>query len=164
MLERRRVKRQPCDLAARIYMPRRSRPVPCTVTDISTLGAFVRADEHPSLPTHFDLVIGLGTSVRACRVARREEQGLGVEFLDPVRHEVEDILTEHAFKDELVFEALCPPAIGQGAVQARLRRTVNAIMALIEQRDAMAWQRADVARAQPVSRSPEGRLQLLRAD
>lgn len=145
MLERRRVQRQPCDLAARIYVPRRSRPVRCTVTDISTRGAFLRTDEHASLPTSFDLVIGSGTSARACRSARREEDGLGVEFLDPVRHEVEEILTEYAFKEELVFEALCPSASGEGGVQTRLHRTVNAIMALIEQRDATTWLQSDVA-------------------
>ncbi|MFC5552409.1 PilZ domain-containing protein [Methylobacterium iners] len=145
MLENRRVQRQPCELSARIYVPRRSNPVRCTVTDISTLGAFLRTDEKASLPHNFDLVIGSGTTARACRTARRDVRGIGVEFLHPVRHEIEDILIEHAFKEELVFEALCPPANGEGPVAARLRRSVDAIMGLMERREARDWHHGGIA-------------------
>lgn len=67
--------------------------------------------------------------------------GFGVEFLDPVRHEVEDILIRCAFREELLFEAISPSRQGEATMTVtRLRRTVNAIMELIEQRNAMSWQ------------------------
>jgi len=77
---------------------------------------------------------------RACRIARREAEGFGIEFLDPVRHEVEEILIETAFKEELLFEALSPALDGEATMtRVRLRRAVNAVMDLIERRNAMGW-------------------------
>jgi hypothetical protein len=143
MLDRRRLPRQKCNLDARIFVPRSSTPIPCVITDISTHGSFVRTPKHSSIPANFDLSIGMSSLPRACRIARREADGFGVEFLDPVRHEVEEILTEHAFKEELLFEALSPALKGEATMtRVRLRQTVNAIMELIERRNAMSWQHA----------------------
>ncbi|MCK2057259.1 hypothetical protein, partial [Methylobacterium sp. 37f] len=78
---------------------------------------------------------------RAFRITRHEAHGLGVKFLDPVRHEVEEILIENAFKEELLFEALSPTLNGVATMATvRLQQTVNAVMGLIERRNAMSWQ------------------------
>lgn len=144
MSDRRRVRRQPCCLEGRIFVAQISNAIRCTITDISSLGAFVRPDTRRTIPANFDLSIGGSTLPRACRVARREIDGFGVEFLDPIRHEVEEILSEHAFKEELLFEALSP-ALNDDATmtKVRLRRTTNAIMDLIERRSAMVSRFAD---------------------
>jgi hypothetical protein len=106
----------------------------------------VRPDRQRTIPANFDLTIGGSTLPRACRVARREADGFGVEFLDPVSHEVEGILSEHAFNEELLFEALSPAQDEDATVtRVRLRRATNAIMELIERRSAMTWQSNDVA-------------------
>ena len=145
MSDRRRVRRQPCCLDGRIFVPQISTPIRCTITDISSLGAFVQLDLRRTTPVNFDLTISGSTLPRACRVARREAEGYGVEFLDPVRHEVEEILSEHAFKEELLFEALSP-ALNEGVTvtKVRLRQTTNAIMDLIERRSAMTSQSAGI--------------------
>ena len=141
MSNRRRIHRQPCNLAGRIFVPGSKTVIPCTITDISTHGSFITTPEHESVPPNFDLTIGMSILPRACRIARREANGFGIEFLEPVRHEVEEILTEHAFKEELMFEALNPVSDGAETITGvRLRQTVNAIMDLIERRNAMVWQ------------------------
>ena len=141
MLAQRRVHRQPCYLDARIFVPRTSNPIRCTITDISTLGAFVRPHTKQAIPANFDLSIGGSSLPRACRIARHAAHGFGVEFLDPIRHEVEEILIENAFKEELLFEALSPAPNGEATMTTvRLHRTVNAVMELIGQRNAMGWQ------------------------
>jgi hypothetical protein len=105
----------------------------------------MRPDTRLTIPANFDLTIGESTLPRACRVARREADGFGVEFPDPVRHEVEEILSECAFKEELLFEALSPALDEETTVtKVRLRRTTNAIIDLIERRSAMTWQSNDV--------------------
>jgi hypothetical protein len=140
MLNRRRIQRQPCNLEARIFIPGSRTVIPCIITDISTHGSFVTTPDHELVPPSFDLSIGMSILPRACRIARREANGFGVEFLEPVRHEVEEILTEHAFKEELIFEALNPSLDGVETItRVRLRQTVNAIMDLVERRNAMAW-------------------------
>ena len=144
MSDRRREHRQPCELSAQIFVLRLRSPIRCTITDISTYGAFVRTEAYSALPANFDLAIGGGSLPRSCRVARREVGGLGVEFLDPVRREVEEILIKNAFKEELVFEALSSLRNSETTMtRVRLHRSVNAIMELIERRNAMAWQYAD---------------------
>jgi len=100
----------------------------------------VRTSAHNLIPANFDLSIGLSSLPRACRLARREADGFGVEFLDPVRHEVEEILIETAFKEELLFEALSPALDGEATLtRVRFRRAVNAVMDLIERRNVMGW-------------------------
>ncbi|KQP87248.1 hypothetical protein ASF57_24000 [Methylobacterium sp. Leaf117] len=127
-------------------MPQLSAPIRCTIKDISTLGAFVQPNTRQSIPASFDLSIGGSSSPRACRIARREAHGFGVEFLDPVRHEVEDLLIEHAFKEEMMFDVLYPSLSGElTATKMRLRQTTNAIMELIERRSAMRWQHTRAA-------------------
>lgn len=141
MPDRRRVPRQQCNLKARIYIPHADAPIECVITDISSYGSFLRTPKGVSVPANFDLCIGTSSLPRACRLARREADGFGVEFLEPVRHEVEEILIETAFKEEMVFEALSPALNGEATMtQARLRCAVNAIMDLIERRNAMGWQ------------------------
>jgi hypothetical protein len=140
MSDRRRVQRQQCNLEARIFIPRSGSPISCVITDISSHGSFLRTPKNVSIPANFDLSIGRSSLPRTCRLARREADGFGVEFLDPVRHEVEEILTETAFKEELLFEALNPALDGEVTMtQVRLRRAVNAVMDLIERRNAMGW-------------------------
>ena len=140
MLDRRRFTRQQCNLEARIFAPLSSNSIPCLITDISTHGSFVRTPKNAPIPANFDLAIGMSTLPRACRIARREADGYGIEFLDPVRHEVEEILIETAFKEDLVFEALNPALDSQATMtRVRLRRAVDAVMDLIERRNAMGW-------------------------
>ncbi|WP_082487656.1 MULTISPECIES: PilZ domain-containing protein [unclassified Methylobacterium] len=140
MPDRRRFKRQQCNLEARIFVPLSSNPIPCLITDISTHGSFVRTPKNAPIPANFDLAIGLSSLPRACRIARREADGYGIEFLDPVRHEIEEILIETAFKEDLVFEALNPALDSEATMtRVRLRRAVDAVMDLIERRNAMGW-------------------------
>ncbi len=141
MHDQRRVQRQPCSISARIFLPRDSSPIQCTIMDISSLGAFVRPGAKQNVPPVFDLSIG-GSSLHP-RVSYRTslDARLRRGILDPVRHEVEDILIRCAFKEELLFEAISPSRQGEATMTVtRLRRTVNAIMELIEQRNAMSWQ------------------------
>ena len=141
MSDRRRIQRQPCNLSARIFVPRTSTVISCEVTDISSYGCFIKTEEHELVPPNFDLSIGMSNLPRACRIARREANGFGVEFLDPVRQEIEGLLIEHAFKEELVFDALNPALEGTVSVtEVRLHQTVSAMMDLIERRNAMIWQ------------------------
>lgn len=157
MSDRRRVPRQQCNLEARIFIPRSSNPIPCVITDISSHGSFVRTPKNIPIPANFDLSIGMSVLPRACRVARREADGFGLEFLDTVRHEVEELLIEHAFKEELLFEALSPALNGEATMaRVRLRQTVNAVMDLIERRNAMSWQTVD-AHSEPLKQVFEAR-------
>jgi len=85
----------------------------------------------------------------------READGFGVEFLDPVRHEVEELLTEHALEEELVFEALSPALNDEVIVtKAHLCRITDAIMALIDRRSVTTWQFTDVVRQHALRRLP----------
>ncbi|MCJ2111556.1 PilZ domain-containing protein [Methylobacterium sp. E-025] len=155
MSDRRRIPRQPCNLSARIFVPRSRAVIPCVITDISSHGSFITTLEHDQVPPNFDLSIGMSSVPRACRIARREANGFGVEFLEPVRLEVEEILIEYAFKEELMFEALSPALDGTETITGvRLRQTVNAIMDLIERRNAMIWQHANVQQTSTMSERP----------
>ncbi|TXM66506.1 PilZ domain-containing protein [Methylobacterium sp. WL12] len=141
MSDRRRIQRQVCNLSARIFVPKTSDIILCEVTDITSYGCFIKTAEHELVPPNFDLSIGMSTLPRACRIARREANGFGVEFLDPVRQEIEAILIEHAFKEELVFEALNLASEGiVSATEVRLHKAVSAMMDLIERRNATIWQ------------------------
>ena len=146
MSDRRRVQRQSCCLDGRIFMPHISDPIRCTITDISSLGAFVEPDRQQTVPANFDLAIGGSTLPRSCRIARSEHNGFGVEFLDPVRHEVEEILTENAFQEELLFESLSISQLEDVTItKIRLGRTTDAIMDLIERRSIMTWPPTDAS-------------------
>ncbi|MGU3361281.1 PilZ domain-containing protein [Methylobacterium sp. M6A4_1b] len=145
MAERRRVYRQACALDGRIFVPKISNAIPCTITDISSLGAFLKPGTGRVVPAHFDLTIGGSNQPRACRIARQEADGFGVEFLDPVRHEIETILEEFAFKAELVFEALNPSLDPETTVtRIRLQQTAAALVNLIARRGSIAWQSGEI--------------------
>ncbi|WP_156653090.1 MULTISPECIES: PilZ domain-containing protein [Methylobacterium] len=145
MADRRRVYRQACGLDGRIFVPKISTAIPCTITDISSLGAFLKPGTGRVVPAHFDLTIGGSNQPRACRIARQESDGFGVEFLDPVRHEIETILEEFAFKEELVFEALNPNLDTETTLtRIRLRRTSAALLDLIARRSSIAWQSGEI--------------------
>ena len=144
MPDRTRAYGQSCNLAARIFVPRQGNPIRCVVTHIFSLGAFVRTERHAAIPANFDLAIGVGSSHRMCRLAHRRDNDLVVEFLDPVRREIEGILAEHAFGEALQCEAVSASPGGEPtSTRVRLRRTVKAIMTLMERRDAMMWQYAN---------------------
>lgn len=103
-----------------------------------------------AVPAHFDLTIGGSSMPRACRIARQHPEGFGVEFLDPVRHEIERILEEFAFHDDLVFEALSPDLDPEAtATRVRLRQTAVALLGLIERRSTIAWQSGEVIAHRP---------------
>ena len=145
MLDRRRVYRQSCTLDGRIFVPKVSNAIACTITDISSLGAFLKPNTGRAVPAHFDLTIGASNLPRACRIARQESDGFGVEFLDPVRQEIEEILEEYAFKEELIFEALNPTLDTEITLtQVRVRQTAAALLGLIERRNAFAWRSGEV--------------------
>jgi hypothetical protein len=130
---RRRVERQSCNLSARIFIPLDSNPIRCNITDISSLGAFVSASRHTIVPDQFDLAIGTSRVPRTCRLAHRNEKGFGVAFIDPVYQEIETILIDNVFKEELVFEAVSLGNISYpSATSIRLGSTLNAIMAVID--------------------------------
>ena len=153
MISQERRLRQSCCLDARIFVPRLSSPIRCTITDISTLGAFVRPHTRRTVPASFDLSIGGSSLPRACRIARLEAEGFDVEFIEPVRQDVEEILVEHAFKEEMMFDALYPSLEGELTMtKVRLRQTADAIMELIEERNAMTWRPADVEEAPELRR------------
>ena len=127
-------------------MPHISDPIRCTITDISSLGAFVEPDRQQTVPENFDLTIGDSTLPRSCRIARSEHNGFGVKFLDPVRHEVEEILTGNAFQEELLLEPLSLSQLeGVTITKIRLDRTTDAIMDLIERRSTITWPPTDAS-------------------
>jgi hypothetical protein len=145
MLDRRRVYRQSCSLDGRIFVPKVSSAIGCAITDISSLGAFLKPNTGRAVPAHFDLTIGGSNLPRACRIARQEADGFGVEFLDPVRQEIEEILEEYAFKEELVFEALNTTLDNEiTQTQVRVRQTAAALLGLIERRNAITWRSGEV--------------------
>lgn len=146
MLERRRIFRQPCDLKGRIYIPKsNTTAMECSIIDITTHGAFLRPAIATEIPTAFDLTIGNSNSARSCRLARQTRDGFGVEFLDPIRAEIEEALIKAAFADELLIDHASGVLMDDSAVNARLLRAVGAMMSIIEQRNSMTWQGSKAA-------------------
>lgn len=112
-------------------------------------------NEKVFIPARFDILIGASISPHPCRMARREPSGFGVEFLEPVRNEVAELLCEYAFKEELLFEAMNPSLSDEITLtKLRLSQAVNAIMKLIEGRNVVTWDYADVE-SYPIERMRE---------
>lgn len=146
MQDRRRIFRQPCDLAGKIYITKSSEASnECHIVDISSHGAFLRPKPDIQLPSNFDLVIGGGNTARACRLARITECGVGVEFLDPVRAEIEKALMEAAFEEDILFDLIAGVSVDASTNVARLRRAVSAMMDIVERRNEMTWQQSKAA-------------------
>ncbi len=146
MLERRRVFRQPCDLSGRVFTSSiHEASADCEIFDISSHGAFIRPKSDIHLPSSFNLVIGNSNSARSCRLARVVGDGVGIEFLDPVRAEIEKALMETAFEEEILFDLIAGVTIDASTNVARLRRAVAAMMDIMERRNEMTWQQSKVA-------------------
>jgi hypothetical protein len=80
MEERRRVRRTVIRRDVTISSRRRHFLVNCTATNITTLGACLSLAGNPSVPDQFDVSLDGGRSYRACRVAWRQGDRVGVEF------------------------------------------------------------------------------------
>ncbi|MFC5554105.1 PilZ domain-containing protein [Methylobacterium iners] len=146
MSDRRRTFRQPCELIGHIYMPHSDAfSNECQILDISSHGAFLRPSPNAQLPPTFDLVIGDSNTARPCRLARINSEGFGVEFLDPVRTEIEKALMEAAFEEEILFDLIAGVSIDASTSVARLRRAVAAMMDIVEKRNEMTWQQSTAA-------------------
>ncbi|MFC5555348.1 PilZ domain-containing protein [Methylobacterium iners] len=143
MQDRRRIYRQPCDLEGRIYVLNSDDASnECKIIDLSTHGAFIRPASDVQLPPKFDLTIGNGNASHSCRLARISGDGFGIEFLDPVRDEIEKALIEAAFREELLFDYIAGISRDKSLMAPRLRRAVAAMMEIIEQRNSMTWHQA----------------------
>lgn len=146
MLDRRRIFRQPCNLKGRIHTSKSNeKAMDCSIVDITTHGAFIHTTNTLELPASFDLTIGNSNSARPCRMARRTSDGFGIEFLDPIRAEIEDALIEAAFADELLIDHAGGVPMADSAINARLLKAVAAMMAIVEKRNSMAWQASKAA-------------------
>jgi hypothetical protein len=54
--------------------------IPCTVANLSLIGACLQLSDPQAVPDHFDLVFSTETAQR-CRVVWRSDKELGVEFV-----------------------------------------------------------------------------------
>jgi len=59
--------------------------LPCTVRDLSTTGAHLRADSSINTPNTFELLIELDGFEANCEVVWRKDKDIGVRFLSPPR-------------------------------------------------------------------------------
>ena len=80
MEERRRVQRTVIRKDMTISHRRRHIVVNCTAVNITNLGACLSLAGSPSVPDHFDVSLDGGKSYRACRVAWRQGDRVGVAF------------------------------------------------------------------------------------
>ena len=80
MSERRRRPRHRTLKAGRIVFNHRFSVISCTVRNISETGACLQVASSVGIPDHFDLTIEPDGASRACDVAWRAEQRLGVAF------------------------------------------------------------------------------------
>jgi hypothetical protein len=68
--------------AARILFNRRFSTVDCVVQNVSQGGACLRVESAVSIPDEFDLSMPNNDEIRACRVAWRKLDRVGVKFSD----------------------------------------------------------------------------------
>ncbi len=78
--ERRAVQRTRVKRSAKIIVPRRSPVIHCTVQNITSGGACLKLANTYGVPENFDLTFECGRTRRACRVAWRTHDKLGVAF------------------------------------------------------------------------------------
>src|SRR5277367_4792760 len=78
--ERRNVQRTAVKRSAKIIVPRRSPVIHCTVQNITSGGACLKLANTFGIPENFDLTFECGRTRRACRVAWRTADKLGVAF------------------------------------------------------------------------------------
>jgi PilZ domain len=80
--ERRDVQRTRVLRSAKIIVPRRSPVIHCTVQNITSGGACLKLANTYGLPDSFDLTFEHGRTRRACRVAWRTNDQVGVTFVE----------------------------------------------------------------------------------
>jgi hypothetical protein len=78
--ERRNVQRTAVKRSAKIIVPRRSPVIHCTVQNITSGGACLKLANTFGIPENFELTFECGRTRRACRVAWRTADKLGVAF------------------------------------------------------------------------------------
>src|SRR6202167_3474995 len=78
--ERRNVQRTAVKRSAKIIVPRLSPVIHCTVQNITSGGACLQLANTYGLPENFELTFECGRTRRACRVAWRTTDKLGVAF------------------------------------------------------------------------------------
>jgi hypothetical protein len=78
--ERRNVQRTAVKRSAKIIVPRRSPVIHCTVQNITSGGACLKLANTYGIPENFELTFECGRTRRACRVAWRTTDKLGVAF------------------------------------------------------------------------------------
>lgn len=83
MQERRRIPRTKVQKSAKVVIDSLSGFVPCTVRDISTLGACIEFSFALQVPDKFVLSFDSFRSARMCCVRWRAEQRVGVAFWQP---------------------------------------------------------------------------------
>jgi hypothetical protein len=79
MKERRRFPRNPAHQRAYVVLAARQPTIPCTITELSSVGTLVRVHEPLALPTSFHLLMG-ATELVSCRTVRQSGNEAGVEF------------------------------------------------------------------------------------
>jgi len=70
---------------AKIFVPRRSPVICCTVQNITSDGACLKLANTSGVPETFDLTFEHGRTRRSCRVIWRTNDKLGVKFEGPAR-------------------------------------------------------------------------------
>jgi PilZ domain len=80
MSERRKHPRHRTLKAGRIVFNHRSSVISCTVRNLSDGGACLQVATSVGIPDHFDLTIEPDGGCRACEVAWRSEDRIGVAF------------------------------------------------------------------------------------
>jgi hypothetical protein len=71
---------------AKIIVPRRSSVIHCTVQNITSGGACLKVANTYGLPDTFELTFEHGRTRRACRIAWRTDDQIGVEFVEAVEN------------------------------------------------------------------------------
>ena len=82
--DRRNIKRTRILRGAKIILERRSSVIHCTVQNITSTGACLKVANTFGLPDIFELTFEHGRTRRACRVAWRTNDQVGVAFVDEV--------------------------------------------------------------------------------
>jgi hypothetical protein len=80
MIERRKVPRTQIAKGAKIASTEEAGVYPCTVIDLTNLGAGIRMFEPALLPTHLELSFDDFRSTRNCRIIWRRNDRIGVVF------------------------------------------------------------------------------------